>query len=133
VRSLETQLGEAEAALARLDEVVRWEPRSPVERDGAILRLIYTFAVVCRACQHLLAEHEGIQAQCPNAAIRAARGLDWLSYADADAAIQACRDRDLTFEMYRPGVGDDIATRLVDHAAVLRRWLEALQRRATAE
>jgi Nucleotidyltransferase substrate binding protein like len=133
VRSLQTQLGQAEAALATLDEAVEREPRSPVERDGAILRLIYTFAVVCRACQHLLAEREGIQAQSSNATIRAARRLDWLSDADAEAAIQACRDRDRTFEMYRPGVGDDIATRLVDHAAVLRRWLEALNKRVAVE
>ncbi len=41
---LETRLAEAEAALATLDEAVGREPRSLMERDSAILRLIYTFA-----------------------------------------------------------------------------------------
>ena len=37
---LETRLAEAEAALATLDEAVGREPRSLMERDSAILRLI---------------------------------------------------------------------------------------------
>src|SRR5262245_66481817 len=40
---LEMRLAEAAAALATLDEVVGKEPRSLMERDSGILRLIYTF------------------------------------------------------------------------------------------
>jgi len=52
------RLVEAEAALATLDEAVGKTPRSLAERDGAILRLIYTFKAVRKACQHLLAERD---------------------------------------------------------------------------
>jgi prephenate dehydratase len=130
---LEAQLAEAAAALATLDEAVEKEPRSLIERDSAILRLIYTLAMVWKACRHLLSEREGIEVASPNSTIRAARRLGWLSDEDAEAAIQARCDRDLAFQMYRAGIGDEIAERLAGHAALLRRWLEALQRRATAE
>jgi len=43
---LETRLAEAEAALTTLDEAIGTEPRSLMERDSAILRLIYTFEAV---------------------------------------------------------------------------------------
>ena len=130
VATLKTRLAEAEAALATLDEAVGRQPRSLIERDSAIFRLIYTFAVVSKACSRLLADHERITAGSPTAAIRAARRLGWLPDEGAEAAMQACRDRDLAFQMYHTGIGDDIAERLAAHAALLRRWLEALQRRA---
>jgi hypothetical protein len=47
--------------------------------------------------------------------------------------MQAGRDRDLAFQMYRAGIGDEIAARLAGHAALLRRWLDAMQKRAAAE
>jgi len=127
------RLAEAEAALATLDEAVARAFASLIERESAILRLIYTFAAVGKACTHLLAEHEGIETGSLNAAIRAARRLGWLSDEDAEAAIAAGRDRDLAFQMYRAGIGEEIAERLAGHAAVLRRWLDALQERADDE
>ena len=69
---LDTRLSEAEAALATSDKAIGKSARSLLERDGAILRMIYSFEAV------------------------------WKTY-------------------------------LVGHAALLRRWLEALQKRAAAE
>jgi hypothetical protein len=40
------------------------------------------------------------------------------------------RDRNLSVDMYRGAIGAEIKARLAAHAALLRRWLEALQRRA---
>jgi hypothetical protein len=91
-----------------------------VERDCAILRLIYTFEAVWKACQQLLAEREGIDIASPNAAIRAARRVGWLSDGDG-------RDRNLAVHMYRSHIGEEIGERLAAHAAVLCRWLVALQ------
>jgi hypothetical protein len=98
-----------------------------VERDCAILRLIYTFEAVWKACQQLLAEREGIDIASPNAAIRAARRVGWLSDGDAEAAIRVGRDRNLAVHMYRGHIGEEIGERLAAHAAVLCRWLVALQ------
>lgn len=72
-----SRIGEAEAALATLGEAIRKSRRSLLERDGMILRLIYTFEAVWKASsQQLLAEQEGIVVGSPNATIRGkARGL----------------------------------------------------------
>jgi uncharacterized protein YutE (UPF0331/DUF86 family) len=130
---LETRLAEAEAALATLDEVVGKKPRSLMERDSAILRLIYTFEATWKACQQLLVDREDIEVASPNTAIRAARRLGWLSDDDAEGAMRIGRDRNLAVHMYRGRIGAEIDERLAGHVALLRRWLEALQRRAAGE
>src|SRR4051812_49985281 len=71
---VETRLAEARAALATLDEVAGKAVRSLIERDGGILRLIYTFEALWKACQRILAEREGVIAASPNATIRAHEG-----------------------------------------------------------
>jgi hypothetical protein len=129
---LERRLAEADAALATLDEVVLTAERSLIERDGAILRLIYTFEAVWKACRQLLVEREGVEVASPNATIRAARRLGWLSDENTQAAIGAGRDRNLAVHMYRGEIGAEIAQHLAAHADLLRRWLSALQRQATA-
>jgi Nucleotidyltransferase substrate binding protein like len=129
---LERRLAEAEAASAALDQVVDKTQPSLVERDGAILRLIYTFEAVWKACQQLLAEREGVEVASPNATIRAARRLGWLSDKDAQAAIRVGRDRTLAVHMYRGEIGAEIAAHLAAHAGLLRRWLAALRARAAA-
>lgn len=127
---VERRLSEAEAALATFDEAVARASSSLIERDSAILRLIYTFEAVWKACQHLLAAREGIEVASPNGTIRAARRLGWLSDEDADATMKIGRDRNLAVHMYRGQIGEEIAERLASHATVLRRWLAALRERA---
>jgi len=133
VAGLDNRRAEAAAALATLDEAVGRSGRSLLERDGAILRLIYTFEAIRKASQHLLAEREGVATASPNSTIRAGRRLGWLSDEDARAALQLGNDRNPSVHMYRGEIGAEIAERLVAHAALLRRWLKALQRRAAAE
>ena len=53
---LAKRLADAGAALATLDEAVAIGHRSRIERDGAVLRLVYTFEAVWQVCQQLL-EH----------------------------------------------------------------------------
>ena len=127
---VERRLVEAQAALASLDEAVANASRSLVERDSAILRLIYTFEAVWKACQQLLGELEDIEVASPNTAIRAARRLGWISDEDAQAATRIGQDRNLAVHMYRGKIGEEIEHRLAVHAAVLRRWLAALRLRA---
>lgn len=127
------RIAEAEAALATLDEAIGRSRRSLLERDGAILRLIYTFEAVWKTSQQLLAVGEGIAVASPNAVVRAARRIGWLSDEDARAALDLGNDRNLAVQMYRGEIGAEIEARLAGHTALLRRWLEALQRHAAAE
>jgi hypothetical protein len=126
---LERRLAEAGAALATLDELVGKRQRSLVERDSAVLRLIYSYEAVWKACQKLLATLENISAASPNATIRAARNLEWLSDEDARAAIKLGEERNLAVHMYRDQVGQQIEQHLAAHAALLHRWLDGLRKR----
>ncbi len=126
------RIGEAAAALATLTEALGKSGSSLLERDGVILRLIYTFQAVWKAAQQLLGAKEGIAVAPPNATIRAARRVGWLSDEDARAALDIAEDRNLAVHMYRGEIGAEIAERLPGHAAVLRRWVAALQARAGA-
>jgi hypothetical protein len=132
VAELAERLTEAGAALATLEEAIGKTVHSVLERDGAILRLIYTFEALWKASQQLLAESEGINVGSPNATIRAARRVGWLSDEDARAAFDIGSDRNLAVHMYRGQIGEEIEERLAPHAALLRRWLAALQARAEA-
>jgi uncharacterized protein YutE (UPF0331/DUF86 family) len=128
VAGVARRLAEAKAALATLDEAAGRASRSLMERDAAILRLIYTFEAVRKACQALLAEREDIEVASPNTAIRAARRLGWLTDEDAEAATAVGKDRNLAVHMYRGELGVEIERRLASHTAVLRRWLDTLSR-----
>jgi uncharacterized protein YutE (UPF0331/DUF86 family) len=127
---LNRRLAEAAAALATLDELAWKTDGTLVERDSAVLRLIYSYEAVCKTCQKMLAAVENVSAASPNATIRAARALGWLSDEDAEAAIKLGEERNLAVHMYRDQVGQQIEGHLAAHAALLRRRLEALQKRA---
>jgi uncharacterized protein YutE (UPF0331/DUF86 family) len=125
------RLAEAEAALLTLEEAVRVASRSDVQRDSAILRLIYTYEAIWKTCQAVLAVQENIEVGSANTAIRAARRLGWLSDEEADAAKKIGEDRNLAVHMYRGRLGEEIEQRLAGHAVVLRRWLDALIERTS--
>ena len=52
---VDVRIAEAEAALVTLDEAIGKSTRLLLERDAAILRLIYNFEAVWKASQQLLA------------------------------------------------------------------------------
>jgi hypothetical protein len=129
---LEERLAEAQAALATLEELADREVLSAAERDGAILRLVYTFEAIWKAAALFLEQREGIAVGSPKAAVRASRRVGLLGDEDAQDALRIAEDRNLTVHMYKQDIGEAIAARLTSHAEVLRRWLAAMQQRATA-
>src|ERR1700737_1174185 len=118
---LDRRLAEAAAALATLDELAGKSERMLVERDSAVLRLIYSYESVWKACQKVLAAMENVRAASPNPPIPAARALGWLSDEDAQAAIKPGEERNLAVDMYRDQVVQQIERHLAAHAALLRR------------
>jgi hypothetical protein len=99
------------------------------ERDGAILRLVYTFEAVWKAAALLLEQKEGISVASPKGAIRASRRAHLIGDNDTEDALRIADDRHLTVHMYKQDLGKEIAERLAEHAAVLHRWLDALRLR----
>ncbi len=122
---LDRRLAEAATALATLDELAGRSERTLVERDSAVLRRFYSYEAVWKACQKVLAALKNVSAASPNATI-----LGWLSDENAQAAIKLGEERNLPVDMDRDQVAQQIERHLAAHAALLRRWLEALQRRA---
>ena len=90
---LDRRIGQAGAALATLDELANKQDRTAVERDGAVLRLIYFYEAVWQVCQKLLAALENVGAASPNATIRAARGLGRLADALLHRRLDAMKER----------------------------------------
>jgi uncharacterized protein YutE (UPF0331/DUF86 family) len=125
---LNRRLAEAAAALATLEELAGKSERTLVERDSAV----YSYEAVWKACQKMLAALENVSAASPNATIRAARALGWLSDADAEAAIKLGEERNLAVHMYRDQVGQQIEGHLAAHAVLLRRWLATRMRISSA-
>jgi hypothetical protein len=54
-----------EAALATLEEAAGRDDLSVLERDGAILRLVYTFEAMWKTAALLLEEQEGLSVSSP--------------------------------------------------------------------
>jgi hypothetical protein len=100
VAEVVSRITEAASALATLEDALRKGDRSLLERDGTILPLLYTFEAVWKASQQLLATREGIAVASPNATIRAACQVGWLSDEDAQAAMNIADDRNLAAHMY---------------------------------
>ena len=109
---LDRRLAEAAAALATLDELAGKSKRTLVERDSAVLRLIYSYEAVWKACQKVLAAMENVSAASPNATVRAARALGWLSDENAQAAIRLGEERNLAVDMDRDQVAQQIERHL---------------------
>jgi hypothetical protein len=120
-------MADARAALATLEELANRDSVSLAERDGAILRLVYTFEAIWKAAALLLETQQGIAVGTPKAVIRASRLAGFLSDDDTEDALRIADDRNLTVHMYKQDIGEAIAERLAGHAAVLRRWLTALE------
>ena len=127
---LDERLADAQAALATLEELANRDSLSIAERDGAILRLVYTFEAIWKAAALLLEEKDGIAVGSPKGAIRASRRVKLLNDGDTEAAIRVADDRNLTVHLYKQDLGEALAQRLAGHAAVLRRWLDALREHA---
>ena len=130
---IKERLAEASAALSTLDELAGRDDLSVAERDGAILRLVYTVEAIWKTAALLLDEAEGIAVGSPGGAIRESRQVGWLSDEDAEALLKMAKERNLAVHMYRQAIGEEIASHLVQHAALLHRWLAALQQRAATK
>lgn len=130
---LEERLADAQAALATLEQLAGRNDLTVVERDAAILRLVYTFEAMWKAAALLLDQQEGISAGSPKAVIRGSRRARLLSDSDSQDALRIADDRNLTVHMYKQDLGKELAERLAAHTAVLRRWLDALKERAASD
>ena len=127
---LKERLAIARRALSTLQELVRLEHPSPVERDAAIQRFEYTCEAIWKAAQRYLLEEEGISAGSPKGSIRACRDVGLLSDDQAAIGLEMIDDRNLTVHTYNEAVAEDIYSHLTQYADLLAVWLTAMEERA---
>ncbi|HWB49279.1 MAG TPA: nucleotidyltransferase substrate binding protein [Stellaceae bacterium] len=128
---IDDRLVEASAALATLDELMARNDLNLAERDGAILRLVYTFEAIWKAAA-LLLDREGISIGSPRGAIVECRQVGWVGDGDAETLLKLAKQRNLTVHMYRQEIGEEIASHLRIYAIALGIWLDALKRHAAS-
>lgn len=124
---LNQRLAVARRALATLEELTVIGRPTKVERDAAIQRFEYTVEAVWKAAQAVLAETFGLELASPKPVIRACVQNGLLSEDDARNALVMIDDRNLTAHTYNEDVAQAIHSRLEGHAALLGRWLTALE------
>lgn len=121
----------AARALALLEELAAKSPLSRIERDAAIQRFEYTFESVWKAAQLYLQEIEGVQVGSPKQAARTSLQVGLLDEIETRNALRMTDDRNQTVHTYNEKLAEDIASRLPDHAKLLRVWLERISSRST--
>jgi nucleotidyltransferase substrate binding protein (TIGR01987 family) len=105
--------------------------RSKVERDAAIQRFEYCFEAVWKTAQLYLREQEGVDAGSPKAVVRASLQVGLLDDEETRRALVMTDDRNLTVHTYNETLADEIASRLGQHAALLRHWLDRMTTQLT--
>lgn len=100
-----------------------------VQRDAAIQRFEYSFEAVWKAAQRYLSVVEGLETGSPKAAIRASHEVGLLDEEQAQTGLEMTDDRNLTSHTYNAVLAEAIYRRMAGHAATLRAWLEAMQKR----
>lgn len=126
------RLEDAQQALATLLEVSSLSEPSEIERDAAIQRFEYTFETVWKSAQALLAR-EGIEANSPRMAVRRSRQVGLLSDSQAESAMRAIADRNLTSHTYKRALAEEVYKRLSSHAQLFEDWLTALNKAYSSE
>jgi len=131
VDRLTQRLETARQALATFEELAAKPDRSKVERDAAIQRFEYSFEAVWKAAQLYLREQEGVDVGAPKAAARASLQIGLFDEEETRRALAMADDRNLTVHTYDETLAEEIASRLSQHAALLRSWLERMAARFT--
>ena len=118
----------ARQALGTLRELELDGSPPRMERDAAIQRFEYTLEAVWKAAQAFLREHEGLEVASPKAAVRASHQTGRLSEEDARLGLAMIDDRNRTAHMYREALAAEVFGRLAAYAAVMDRWLGAMEK-----
>lgn len=122
------RLSIARRALASLDDLAGLASPTDVGRDAAVQRFEFTVEAVWKAAQALLLESHGVDAASPKSVARSSHEVGLLAEADARIVIEPIDDRNLTSHTYDEALARLIFGRLGGHAAVMRRWLDAMGR-----
>lgn len=127
---LNRRLALARQALSTLQELTSLPQPSRVERDAAIQRFEYTAEACWKAAQAVLDTRFGVALTSPKPVVRACTQNGLIKESDGYAAMAMIDDRNLTSHTYNEDLALAIHARLGGHAALIERWLTALEQAA---
>lgn len=130
------RLADARAAHAALRRVMAVAQPNERDRDSVMLNFMLAAETVWKAAQAVLAERIGEQRPFhagPKATVRECRAAGLLGDEDAEQAMKAIEDRNLVVHTYRLDLALEIHGRIPAHAAVMDRWLSALEAAAAPD
>ncbi|QGU00464.1 hypothetical protein SYNTR_1870 [Candidatus Syntrophocurvum alkaliphilum] len=118
---LQQRILSATRALKTLDEVLRLEDKSVIQRDAAIQRFEYTFEAVWKTAKLFLFENEGIDIGSPKGVMRSLREVGILNEDETQRALQMVDDRNRTSHTYNEDIAEQIYARLPEYYQILNK------------
>lgn len=134
--ALNERLASARQALSRLHEKVGLAPPDMTDRDSAILRFIFSFETVWKSARAAMIDFHGperLQSASPKAIIRESRVAGWLTENEAETALAMAADRNLAVHAYKEEIAETLYPRLAGYAALMDRWLAAIEAEAGSQ
>lgn len=108
MEQLKQKLGSADRALSTLQELLKYDTLTTVERDAAIQRFEYTFEAVWKLGKAFLREIEGLEIGSPKGVIRGSFQVGLLNEEQAALALAMVDDRNLTSHTYNESLAQRI-------------------------
>ena len=127
---LKERLAVAAQALATLNEALRLENPSTLERDGAIQRFEYTFETCWKACQQYLHTIEGKECASLKGCLRGMGEVGILTPEETSQSLMMVDDRNRTVHIYHEKVAREIHSRLPAYSRLMEKMLHAIRDRA---
>lgn len=116
----------AKKALSALEEVLRIENPTAIERDAAILRFEFTFEATWKAAKATLYVREGVDPGSPKGVIRASREAGLLDDEQTALALGMVDDRNLSVHTYNETLAVKIHGKLASYCNLMKVWLERM-------
>ncbi|MCF6093418.1 nucleotidyltransferase substrate binding protein [Microaerobacter geothermalis] len=126
---LRERLTLADHALKTLEEVLKINKPTAIERDASIQRFEYTFEVVWKAVKQYLYDIEGLDIASPKGVVRTCREIGILNDEETIKALKMIDDRNLTVHTYNESLAKEILKRLPNHMSLMKNWLKEVNTR----
>jgi nucleotidyltransferase substrate binding protein (TIGR01987 family) len=127
VEQLKQRLSSAGRALSTLQELLKSETLTAVERDASIQRFEYTFEAMWKLGKAFLREVEGLEIGSPKGVIRSFFQVGLFTEEQAELALAMVDDRNLTSHTYNESLARLIYAEIDNYAELMSYWLSTMK------
>ncbi|EFK11261.1 putative toxin-antitoxin system, antitoxin component [delta proteobacterium NaphS2] len=124
---LKQKLDIAYRALSTLQDLLKSDTLTAVERDASIQRFEYTFEAVWKSGKSFLREVEGLEIGSPKGVMRGFLQVGLFTEEQAELALAMVDDRNLTSHTYNESLAQRIYAEIDNYAELMSCWLSAMK------